>query len=352
MMKQFRYFPAFLLAFSFVCFTDAYSQNVSKSFRQQNLSKWRAKPANYSGIAKMDGNVYAVVSDKEHNDGFYTFTLDVDSVSGKLKRADALLSPSHVRDGLDMASKPSDAEGVAYVPFLRTLFVSDEGSQHIREYGMDGQPTGRELLVPQCFSVDSIYPNYGFESLTYSRKDSLLWTTTEHTLRMDGKKSTYRNPAPCCLRLVSFNPSTLKPVSELKYKTEKPTIRRKSRNYAFGVVALAALDDGRLLILEREFHVSPHYLNSWVKHRIYAISPDETDKEGNCVKRLVVSFKTKLNVLRHNLANFEGMCLGPRLKDGRQTVILVSDSQGNAGNKLFRMKDYIKILVLTNQPSE
>ena len=346
MMKQLRHLLAYILVFPFVSSTNVFSQGVSKSFRQQSLSKWKVKPGNYSGIAKMDGNLYAVVSDKECNDGFYVFMIDIDSVNGKLTDADAILFPCHVPEKQSSSSASTDAEGIAYVPSLRTLFISDEGSQRIREYGANGHPTGRELLVPQCFSVDSIYSNYGFESLTYSRKDSLLWATTEHTLKADGRKSSYRNIVQSCLRLVSFNPVTLKPVSELKYKTEKPTVRYKGRNYAFGVVALAALDDGRLLVLEREFHVSSRYLNSWVKHRIYAISPDETDKEGSCVKHLVFSFKTNLNVLRHNLANFEGMCLGPRLKDGRQTVILVSDSQANAGNKLFRMKDCIKILVL------
>ena len=39
------------------------------------------------------------------------------------------------------------------------------------------------------------------------------------------------------------------------------------------------------------------------------------------------------------------MCLGPRLEDGRQTVLLVSDSQNRAGNPLFHLKDYIRVIV-------
>ena len=52
---------------------------------------------------------------------------------------------------------------------------------------------------------------------------------------------------------------------------------------------------------------------------------------------------------RKNFANYERMCLGPKLADGGQTVLLVSDSQGRAGNSLFRLKDYIKVLVIANK---
>ena len=40
------------------------------------------------------------------------------------------------------------------------------------------------------------------------------------------------------------------------------------------------------------------------------------------------------------------MCLGPKLQDGHQTILLLSDSQNNAGNSLARLKDYIKVIVL------
>ncbi len=44
-------------------------------------------------------------------------------------------------------------------------------------------------------------------------------------------------------------------------------------------------------------------------------------------KELVAEFRTKLNLLRQNLANYEGMCLGPKLADGSRLLIMVSDSQ-------------------------
>ena len=40
---------------------------------------------------------------------------------------------------------------------------------------------------------------------------------------------------------------------------------------------------------------------------------------------------------------------GPKLANGGQTVLLVADSQNRAGNSLFHLKDYIKVLVISNK---
>ena len=47
-----------------------------------------------------------------------------------------------------------------------------------------------------------------------------------------------------------------------------------------------------------------------------------------------------------NLSNSEGMCLGPKLNDGRQTLILIADSQNGMGNWMYHIKDHIRIVIL------
>ena len=49
-------------------------------------------------------------------------------------------------------------------------------------------------------------------------------------------------------------------------------------------------------------------------------------------KTLLLNLRDIIPELHHeyrSLDNFEGMCLGPRLEDGSQTVILVSDNNFN-----------------------
>ncbi|MCR5313380.1 MAG: esterase-like activity of phytase family protein [Bacteroidaceae bacterium] len=311
------------------------------------MGRWKVEGANYSGIAYLGDNKYAVVNDKDRADGFYVFNIDLDSITGKVKNVEIVSKPSvleliNAKNGLSLR----DAEGVAYVSDVPSVFISGEGDQRVLEYSLDGCPTGRELKVPSEYSLEAIYPNYGFEALTYSKHDKLLWTVTEHTVKADGKKSGYGNITGCKLQLLAFSPVSCKMVSSVSYMTDVPTSKKKPRNYAFGVSAMAALDDGKLLILEREFFVARRFIGSFVKNKIYCVDPYDFDSNGIVKKRLVADFKTKFNITSRSLANYEGMCLGPHLENGRQTLILLSDSQNNFGKMLYHMKDFIRVVIL------
>ncbi len=324
------------------CFAQSAPLSSVRLKKQKDMAAWNVPGANYSGITRIGGDRYAVVSDKEKGEGFYIFQIALDSIKGKVKEIRQLSAPVAV-DGRQ-ADSQMDAEGVAFVPSRQTVFVADEGHQHVVEYGLDGRRTGRELEVPRYLSADSIYPNYGFEALTYSAKDGRLWTITEHTLKKDGKRSDETNRVGCKLRLHAFSVESCKPLASFLYKTDAPTVKKKGRNYSFGVSAIAALEDGTMLLMEREFYVSKKYLGSWVRIKIYRIDLKKKNPDGYLQKELVVDFKNRLNAIRRNIANYEGMCLGPKWGDGRQSVILLSDSQNNFGNKYFHLKDYIRIL--------
>ncbi|MBO4663022.1 MAG: esterase-like activity of phytase family protein [Bacteroidaceae bacterium] len=330
-----------------VC-TSLFAGNNITLRKQKNLAKWNVVGANYSGIAHIGGDTYAVVDDKDAKHTFRLFSIDVDSEKGKVKRAS-------IYKEVGESHGVSDAEGIAYVPSRNTLFVSDEANQRVVEYTTEGVPTGRKLAVPKAFGKDAIYGNYGFEALTYSEADHCLWTVTEHTLKADGVKAMPGDTAGCVLRLLAFDDQTLEPVRQYAYRLDAPRAKKKGRNYAYGVSALCALDDGSVLVMEREFHVAKRYLGSWVRHKIYRVVPSASQQIGDSLppsaymnKTLVAKINTHLDIVRHNLANYEGMCLGSRLADGSQVLILISDSQNNYGNSFYRMKDYVKILIIDN----
>ena len=54
---------------------------------------------------------------------------------------------------------------------------------------------------------------------------------------------------------------------------------------------------------------------------------------------------TRMRLVRPKLANYEGLCEGSRLADGRRTWLLVSDSQGGYGNRLCHLRDWIRVCV-------
>ncbi|MCD7714642.1 MAG: esterase-like activity of phytase family protein [Prevotella sp.] len=303
--------------------------------RGQKLKKWDIPAANYSGITPLGDNRYAVVSDKQDTDGFYEFRIVQNETTGRVEDVELIAFHGN--------TNPSrDAEGIAFFPDSNTVFISAEDDQAIIEYTLDGQQTGRSLAVPEEFSLNNIYGNYGFEALCYSRADSLFLTCTENSLRSDGMLPTVKSPVPARLRLQSFDTNLL-PVRQYFYQTDVPKPGKLHRKIVAGVPEILALDDGRLLVLEREVMATRNNIGDRVDSRIYLFSPEDS------TKTLQVQWSTRLNLTRRNLANYEGMCFGAKLKDGRQTILFISDAQNGAGNAVFRLKDYIRVGILDDK---
>ena len=260
-------------------------------------------PGEYSGITWLGGNQFAVVDDNLKGGGILRFSIPID--------ADGNVGPvlRQVAPGTETAGgKEQDNEGIAFVPSESKLYVSSEKHQEIRSYDLNGNDAGTALAV----------------------------TTTEAPLKND----TF---LPRLLRLQSFDREG-KPAGRYFYQTGKPAkTGRNATAYVFGIPALAALDDGRLLVLEREVYVPNGGLwdklqGSFTDTHIYLVDPVH-DTAGLLRKSLLCSFTTSAL----NLANFEGMCLGPVLPDGRRTLVLIADSQKGSGGLT---NEFVKVILL------
>ena len=288
---------------------------------------------NYSGITWLGGSRYAVANDKSPTAGFYLMSIDIDSITGELLsvREDTFLT----------SGQPNrDEEGICYVPQNQTIFVSGEKDQEILEYNLQGQLTGRKLNIPEVFKTS--YSNGGFEALTYQVQTHRFWTTTEHTLKADGEKPSIERKIKNRLRLQSFG-DDLQPKEQYWYETDATKIRKKKGRSILGVSGLAALDDGRIVVLERELYFPKKQIGSYSLVKLYLIDPSQCQPGEILQKTFLIAFKTKVNLLRRNFANFEGICLGPKLTDGRQLLILVCDSQNHYRGIL---KDWYKTIIL------
>lgn len=320
---------------------------------QVKMSKWGIPAGNYSGITPLGDDRYAIVNDKAPKDGWYEFQIIMEHTKANI--ISVKLLGTHNNDN------PSrDAEGIVYVPESKSIFISAEDDQQIREYYLNGNLTERELAVPEMFGKDKIRGNYGFEALAYSAETGLFWTCTESALKADGEVSSVENPVAVRLRFQSFD-GNLQPLQQYLYETDAPEASRPARSFAHGVPSITALDDGRLLVLEREILVAEHGVGSYVINKIYLVQPDAAslltaDADINAAtpmqKHLMTEWKTSISANHQNLANYEGMCLGPKLKDGRQTILLIADSQNGYGNALFRLKDYIRVGIIDPVDSE
>ncbi len=289
----------------------------------------------YSGITYLGETQYAVVDDKKNGGGIvlYNIVINDDGTVGDV----SMTIPSGTSGSV---VTDRDNEGIAYVPGSPgTLFVSAEAEQSIKEYDLYGNLTGRALTIPADMAIDKITSNKGFEALTYNFTTELFWTTTESELTKD-------NAMKGLLRLQSFG-TDLKPAQRYLYQMDSPVKTSEeaaaAASYVYAVPALAALDDGRIIVLEREVFVAngtvfEKAMNSFTKINLYVVNPS-TDTSGILRKTLFKSFTTQ--PLESNFANYEGMCLGPTLTDGSKTLVMIPDSQNGSGGLT---KEYVKVI--------
>ncbi|MBO7069378.1 MAG: esterase-like activity of phytase family protein [Bacteroidaceae bacterium] len=326
-------------------------------FKQHNMKRWGIPAGNYSGITHIQGDRYALISDKQEADGWTEVSISF-LPSGDIGKMQFIARHFNSQT----LGKARDSEGIAYVAG-QGFFIAAENDQQIVELTADGTPTGRKLSVPTCYSLSNIFSNYGFESLTYNAAQGIFWTTTEQGLKSDvNTLSTHAAPQPTLLRIQSFG-NNLQPLYQYAYKTEAPATSRPPRLYAFGVPELLSVDDTTLLVMERELNIPERYNNAKCHIRLYSVNPQKQQPitEGTTPlremgtsaflpKTLVTAFSTGFRIIgRKNFANYEGMCLGPKQADGSQTILLVADSQNRAGNSLFHLKDYIRVLKIRRQ---
>lgn len=264
-------------------------------------------PANYSGITYIGNNRYALVDDKSTDDGYYIFYINIDSVNGEILNV--------VNEGFEkLSNSNSDLEGIAYMPYQDSLYVIGE-------------------------------KNTGIESLTYNRHTHRFWTTTEVPLPKDGQPANPLNPVKNLLRLVSYD-DDMNRVGEYLYEMDVPEAKKMGSNYVFGVSELCALDDGKLLVLEREFYVPKLKIGAWCNCKIYIVDPLNKRSDAVLDKELLWFQKTKMTLFGRKLANYEGMCIAKANENGNIILLLVADSQHRYKGV---MKDWFKTLVLRSK---
>lgn len=341
---------------------------------------------NYSGIAHLHDDIYAVVSDKSDSALYFNFRVQVNPKTGELEqvenlgfteRTDGTLNDGKPWLGLE---KGFDHEAIVKVSDS-TLVIASEGYCRLKEYPIlpisaDTAKVGYpQNLWESRWPSSDFYPNYNFESLAFDSVHQYLWTIPESTLRKDGQPATPQNGLANRLRLMRLDWGKMKEDSNKKeyseqvsskkdsrymttyaYQMDQPSTHKKADIYVMGVSELCALPDGQLLVLEREAFIPKIKIGAFCKCKLYQINPLNSEEFSMkekfssdtpfLKKRLLTEWKTGLSLSKRSFANYEGMCLGPKLEDGSQVVILLSDSQDQYAGVL---KDWFKTIVIRKE---
>lgn len=287
---------------------------------------------------------YAISDDRaEHGPArFYSLAVELDNGRMRTTRA-RVLDVRALSDGPERPFAPGmvDPEGIA-LGQASTLYVSSEGNASagvppfVRRFAFDGTAL-EALVVPEHFHPRDgwgVRQNEAFESLTITPDGAKLFTATEGALRQDGPSPDYDHGG--LARIVRYDVLSGQPEAEFLYPLDRIGVApRRADSFALnGLVELVALDEDRLLALERAYVDGVGFLiNLWLVEigdatdvsglpSISALGPAESARLATVKKTLVLNFG-RLGLSR--LDNLEGMALGPGLADGRRTLVLVSD---------------------------
>ena len=297
-----------------------------------------------SGITyNQDKQIYYAISDDRSSKAaarFYTLKIDLDIN----KISEETVTFIDVTTLLNENSQPFpslsiDTEGIALTG--ESLFISSEGDRKrqiqpfIREFSLAGKQL-QNLPIPKKFLIQAesgIRNNLALENLTITPNKKYLFTATENALIQDGVKANVSTGSPC--RILQYDLIKGKPEKEFLYITEP--ITSKSNNSGVlkinGLVELMALDDTHLLSLERSFSLDT---GNVIKLFQVDLSNADNIQKINSLNTHLTPISPAQKELLLDLSNLElisdnieGMTFGPRLADGRRSLILVSDNNFN-----------------------
>ena len=233
---------------------------------------------------------------------------------------------------------PPDPEGIAFDERRQQLYWSSEGERIVKDpnrpllsdpwvrvAGLDGAFRG-QLEMPPVLSMSrqdtGPRTNEALEGLTLTPSGNFLFAGMEDPGFNDGSLPTA--DAGALTRVTRFDVSTGAATAQYAYPLDPITAPNGAAN---GLSDLLALDDENFLVIERSHgthNVARIYRASIAGADNILGRPSLRDAPPTAMtKSLVADLSTIPQV--QNLDNVEGITLGPKLSDGRQVLLLVTD---------------------------
>lgn len=310
----------------------------------------------------VDNNVYYSISDDRSNINparFYTLTIDLSD--GSLDDGDVAFTGVTTLLDANGEAFPANSVDPEAITLTEdgTVYISSEGNANalinpfINEFSLSGAQLAALSIpayyLPTSDGTTGIRHNLAFESVTITPDGRYLYSATENALNQDGSISTLEDTS--LSRIIKYDLTTGEVVAEYVYEVEAiPKEPIPADEFADnGLVELVAIDNnGTLLALERSYSTG---VGNTVKlyevltqgaldvkgfEDLYReepldddgeiIPPDRFSIDPPVQKRLLVDFEADLGITPDNL---EGLAWGPKLADGRQSLIVVSDNNFN-----------------------
>lgn len=332
----------FALLFSFA----AHSAEKLRLIAEQNMPT--GEKFKETEIGGLSGIVYdskknrllAVSDDKStvNNARFYEFDFSLSDKSFSVKPAEIVTLKN--KDGEPFRKMAVDFEGITLVGD-EVLIVSEGGLNRmptifpeIIRFTRDGNYKDNLDVSDKFFPSKEIElkkgqrDNLALEALSTTKDGKFVFVGSEEALLQDGRTSTPSFASTA--RIILY--SDLKPIKEFAYTLEKvPSIAVGGLTVGEnGLVDIAAIDENNFYSLERSFL-------PLAKKTVIRIFKNHIDEKTSDISKMDTISKLKVTPVTKFLIsdlsefpiktdNVEGLCFGPLLANGHQTLIAVSDN--------------------------
>lgn len=302
-----------------------------------------------SGLAfdSKKNRILAISDDRSVNNDarFYEFDFKLNEKSFSISPAEVVTLKN--KEGVSFPKGAIDAEDIAI--FNDDLLVSTEGwinkeppiNPEIYLFSRDGK-FKNTFDVPAKFNpikgkenISGIRDNLGFEAMSVSKNNKSVWVGAEEALYQDDRTSGPKYAS--VLRLTEYK--DLKAVREIAYRLDKvPSISIAGLVVGeTGLSSILAIDDSSFYSVERSY--LPLVKKSVIRIFRFKITDKTTDiskldslkgKNITTVEKELVAnledFAPLMTDKFQTLDNIEGMTFGPKLANGHDTLIMVSDN--------------------------
>lgn len=297
-----------------------------------------------SGIDYYNGRYY-LVCDDSNNPRVYEAKIVIDGNKISYITFEKVIS-------IDDSSKFLDLESIRYDSNLNQILLTSEG--HIL-----GQkdplffsiyPNGQiqnTFQIPDAFKSNSIQKprhNATLEGLCIASDNKGYWLGMELPLEADGTEPQY-TPSKSPIRITYISSKTKSPEKQFAYFLE-PVAKKAMGNFSVnGLTDLVQYNANTFLILERSYSSGLGNQGNTIKLFEANVSDVTNTINMNSLKdsefiaakkRLLINFENLRDRLTDkSIDNIEGITFGPKLSNGHQSLILVSDNNFNILGKQF-----------------
>lgn len=169
-----------------------------------------------------------------------------------------------------------------------------------------------------------------FEGLSFSSDFSKLYVSVEEPIYEDGRRAGLFDSS-AWVRIISYDVGTKTPVAQYAYQID-PIVQlpiSEGLFYVNGISEILVVNETQLLVVERSY--STGRLGNNI--RVYSVDVTQAEDISNTrslqkqppVKPLQKTLLLNMDRLGRLIDNIEGITFGPRLPNGKRSLIFVSD---------------------------